>query len=413
MKMLLKNGLVLKDVHSEPEVCDLLVEDGKIAAIGKVLEENACEVYDISNKLVMPGFVNAHTHAAMTLMRGYAEDLRLKKWLFDRILPIEERLTEQDVYYGTMLAQMEMSRRGVVAYADMYFHCDSVARAALDFGMKVLITRGLVDLDSERGRLKQNVEYYEKWDGKNGLIKVGFGPHAPYSCSIRYIDEIAKMALKLQAPVMMHLYETNQENYELRDILQTSLKECKVLFAHCVHVKDSDIPLLANENFFVVHNPTSNLKLGSGIAPISKFISSNVQVCLGTDGAASNNSLDVWREMRLATLLQKLMDPQNLSVEQALTMAIERGAKALGLSSGRIEIGIDADLIVIDLNKPWYVPRGKIKTHIVHSGCSSDVFATMVKGQWVYYDGKFPTVDEKYILRKCEEAIERLIGTTS
>lgn len=413
MKILLKNGFILRDVHSEPEICDLLIEDGKIAAIGKVSEESTCEVYDISNKLVVPGFVNAHTHAAMTLMRGYAEDLRLKEWLFERILPVEEKLTEQDVYYGTMLAQMEMAKRGVVAYADMYFHCDSVARAALDFGMKVLITRGLIDLDSERGRLKQNVEYYEKWDGKNGLIKVGFGPHAPYSCSIHYIDEIARVALKLQAPVMIHLYETNQENYELRDILQTSLRECKVLFAHCVHVKDSDIRLLANENFFVVHNPTSNLKLGSGIAPISKFLSSNVQVCLGTDGAASNNSLDVWHEMRLAVLLQKLMDPRNLSVEQALTMAIEQGAKALGLSPGRIEIGSDADLIVIDLNKPWYVPRKKIKTHLVHAGCSSDVFATMVKGQWIYYDGKFPTVDERYILKKCEEAIERLIGTTN
>lgn len=413
MSVLLKNGLVLRNVRSEPEVCDILIEDGKITAIGELSVRGSCEVYDFSNKLVMPGFINAHTHAAMTLMRGYAEDLKLKEWLFERILPVEERLTEQDVYYGTMLAQMEMAKRGTVAYADMYFHCDSVARAALDFGMKVLITRGLVDFDSEKGRLKQNVEYYERWDGRNGLIRVGFGPHAPYSCSLRYIDEIAKMALKLRSPIMIHLYETSEEDYDLSSLLQTSLRDCKVLFAHCVHVKDSDIPLLANDKFFVVHNPTSNLKLGSGIAPIHKFISSNVQVCLGTDGAASNNSLDVWYEMRLATLLQKLTDPHHLSVEQALSMAIEQGAKALGLSSGRIEIGDDADLIVVDLNKPWYVPREKIKAHIVHAGCSLDVFATMVKGRWIYYDGKFPTIDEEYVFKKCEEAIKRLIGTTN
>jgi 5-methylthioadenosine/S-adenosylhomocysteine deaminase len=412
MRILLKNALLLCDVRSEPKVSDLLVEDGKVAGIGNFTEATAEEIHDMSEKLVMPGFVNAHTHAAMTLMRGLAEDLRLKEWLTERVFPIEERLSEEDVYYGTMLAQLEMARRGIVAYADMYFHCGAVARAALDFGMKVLIARGLVDVDSDRGRLKQNVDYYERWNGKDGLVKVGFGPHAPYSCSRAYIDEIAKTALKLNAPVMIHLYETADEKYELKNLLSTSLKDCKVLFAHCVHVKDEDVSLLARENFFVVHNPTSNLKLGSGIAPVQKMIEKGVQVCLGTDGAASNNTLDVWHEMRLAALLQKVSDPRNISIQQALNMAIEQGAKAVGLTSGKIEVGADADLIVVDLKKPWYVPRDRIKNHIVHSGNSLDVFATMIKGRWVYYDGGYPTIDAEYVFEKCEEAIGRLTGTT-
>lgn len=412
MKILLKNALVLKDVRSGLEISDVLVEDGKIAAMGDLKGSIVDEEYDMSGKLVMPGFVNAHTHAAMTLMRGLAEDVRLREWLTEKIFPIEEKLTEEDVYYGTMLAQLEMARRGVVAYADMYFHCDAVAKAALDFGMKVLITRGLVDVDSDRGRLRQNIEYYERWNDRDGLIKVGFGPHAPYSCSITYIDEIARVALDLEAPVMIHLYETTEEKYELRELLKTSLRYCKVLFAHCVHVKDEDIRLLAQENFFVVHNPTSNLKLGSGIAPVQKFLATKVQVCIGTDGAASNNSLDVWHEMRLASLLQKLSDPRNVSAEQALYMAIEQGAKAVGLTEGKIQVGADADLIVVDIDKPWYVPRSQIKNHIVHAGSSSDVFATMIRGRWVYYDGEYPTIDAEHVYKKCEEAIRRLTGTT-
>lgn len=413
MKILMRNALVLSNVWSAPEISDLLVENGKIVALGQLKNTKAHEVHDMTGKLIMPGFVNAHTHAAMTLMRGLAEDLRLEEWLTEKIFPIEEKMTEDDVYYGTMLAQIEMARRGIVAYADMYFHCDAVARAALDFGMKALITRGIVDPDPSKNRLKQNVEYYERWNGKDGLIRVGFGPHAPYSCSMAYIDEISKMALKMNATITVHLYETAQENYELKELLNTSLKDCKVLFAHCVHVKDEDITLLARENFFVVHNPTSNLKLGSGVAPIQKFLSAKVQVCLGTDGAASNNSLDVWHEMRLASLLQKLSDPRNVSAEQALSMAIEQGAKALGLTAGRMEVGADADLIVVDMDKPWYIPREKLKNHIVHSGNSLDVFATMIKGRWVYYDGNYPTVDVKHVFEKCEEAIRRLTGTTS
>ncbi|AEH50648.1 amidohydrolase [Pseudothermotoga thermarum] len=408
MKLLLKNAYLLKDPFSQIQKTNLLIQDGKISKIGEI-QEDADQVYDLSGKLVMPGLVNCHTHAAMTLMRGIAEDMNLEDWLNKKIFPIEAKLTAEHVYYGTMIAQMEMARKGIVAYVDMYFHCDSVAQAAVDFGMKALITRGLVDIDGDgERRLKENILFFEKWNGKDGLIEVGFGPHAPYTCSLKYIDKVAYVAQQLNAPVTIHLYESRSETYQLEDILSTNLANCKVIFAHCVHLKDEYIPLLAKENFFVAHNPTSNLKLGNGIAPIKKLLDHGVQVCLGTDGAASNNTLDILHEMRLATLLQKMNDPSNITVEQALCMATIFGAKASGLTSGKLQVGEDADLIVLDVQRPWFLPFENMKAHLVHSASSLDVFATMVKGKWIYYDGNYPTVQIKEIIEGFENSVRDL-----
>ncbi|MEJ5229846.1 MAG: amidohydrolase [Pseudothermotoga sp.] len=414
MRISLENALVLKDAFSEPVFLNILIEDGQICQIDNQKREDVDQRYELSGKLIMPGLINAHTHAPMTLMRGIAEDMRLQDWLFKKVLPIEDRLTEEDTYYGTMLAQMEMARKGVVAYVDMYFHCDAIAQAALDFGMKALITRGLTDAKGTgKAKLDQNIEYYYRWNDKDGLIKIGFGPHAPYSCSVQYIDQIAKVARDLKAPVTVHLYESKEENYSLSQILNTTLSECTVIFAHCVHVKQQDIKLLAAENFFVAHNPTSNLKLGNGISPVQRMLDQGVQVCLGSDGAASNNTLDIFYEMRLAALLQKMDDPTNLSLNQCLAMATINGAKAIGLTAGRIEVGVDADLVVLDIEKPWYLPREALKSHLVHSASSLDVFGTMVKGKWVYLDGTYPTIDQSEVQRKAIEVMKRLIGTES
>ena len=415
MKILLENALILTDPFSELMNSKVLIEDGKITKIGDFTDQQVDERHDFTGKLIMPGLVNSHTHAAMSLMRGIAEDMNLQDWLFKKIFPIEERLTDKDVYYGTMLSQMEMARKGIVAYIDMYFHCDAVAQAAIDFGMKAVVTRGLTDSgsSSDNGRLRQNIEYFERWNGRDGLISVGFGPHAPYSCSLKYIDQIAQVAHSLGAKVTIHLYESKSEDYPLSELLRTSLSKCDVIFAHCVHIKEQEIDLLARPNFFVAHNPTSNLKLANGIAPIQKMINRKVQVCLGTDGAASNNTLDIFYEMRLATLLQKSTDPTNISVEQALSMATLMGAKASGLTTGRIEIGADADLVVLDIQKPWYLPIEKLKAHLVHSANSADVFATMIKGKWVYYNGSYPTINESEIRRVSKEVMEKLIDIES
>lgn len=414
MRILFENALVLKDAFSQPVIAKVLIENGKISKLGNFADEVVDERYDFSGKLIMPGLINTHTHAAMSLMRGIAEDMYLHDWLFKKIFPIEDKLTPQDVYYGTMMAQMEMARKGIVGYVDMYFHCDAVVQAALDFGMKALITRGLTDtngVEAGKSRLEQNIDYFQRWHGKDSLILIGFGPHAPYSCSIEYIDQVAKTAYELGATVTIHLYESKEESYSLKELLETKLSECKVIFAHCVHISKKDIKLLSRENFFVAHNPTSNLKLANGIAPIQEMLNRNIQVCLGTDGAASNNTLDIWYEMRLATLLQKRDDPVNIKIEQALAMATINGAKASGLGEGKIEIGSDADLVVLDIEKPWYLPQECLKSHLVHSANSLDVFATMVKGRWIYFNNSFPTIDQDQIKHKFKEVIKRLIDT--
>ena len=397
--MVLKNALILENARSEVKKADLRIEDGKISEVGKIEGDGI----DLSGKLVMPAFYNTHTHAAMTIMRGVSDDDPFDVWLFKKVLPIEDRLDGKMVYYGTMLAMMEMASKGIAGFVDMYFFLDDVAKAVEDFGMRALITRGLVDENGDdNGRLEENLDFAKRWNEK-GLVKAGFGPHAPYSCSKEYLRRIAEVAKAEDLPVHIHLYEAawEREKYDYREILEI-FSGVKLIVAHAVQFEDDEIEDLAKENIFVSHNPTSNLKLGNGIAKVSKMLEEGVNVSLGTDGAASNNSLDVWHEMRLASLLQKMKDPESMKIHQALEMATESGARVLGINAGRIEVGMDADLIVIDLNRPHYMPIERLKSHIVHAGMSSDVFATMVAGKWIYYDGEFPTIDEDEIIKGFE-----------
>ncbi len=397
--MVLKNALILENARSEVKKADLRIEDGKISEVGKIEGDGI----DLSGKLIMPAFYNTHTHAAMTIMRGVSDDDPFDVWLFKKVLPIEDRLDGKMVYYGTMLAMMEMASKGIAGFVDMYFFLDDVAKAVEDFGMRALITRGLVDENGDdNGRLEENLDFAKRWNEK-GLVKAGFGPHAPYSCSKEYLRRIAEVAKAEDLPVHIHLYEAawEREKYDYREILEI-FSGVKLIVAHAVQFEDDEIEDLAKENIFVSHNPTSNLKLGNGIAKVSKMLEEGVNVSLGTDGAASNNSLDVWHEMRLASLLQKMKDPESMKIHQALEMATESGARVLGINAGRIEVGMDADLIVIDLNRPHYMPIERLKSHIVHAGMSSDVFATMVAGKWIYYDGEFPTIDEDEIIEEFE-----------
>ncbi len=406
--MVLKNAFLLKDADSGIQKLDLKIENGKISEIGKIEEDGI----DLSGKLVMPAFYNTHTHAAMSMMRGISDDDTFDVWLFKKVLPLEEKLDEEMVYYGTMLSMMEMASKGIAGFIDMYFFLDEVAKAAEEFGMRALITRGLVDENGDdNGRLQKNLDFAKRWNGK-GLIKAGFGPHAPYSCSMGYLRKIADIAKVENLPVHLHLYEAEWERdeYDFREILDV-FKYVKLIAAHAVQFKEDEIRELARENIFVSHNPSSNLKLGNGVARVAEMIEKGVNVALGTDGAASNNSLDIWHEMRLAALLQKMRNPANLKVSQAIKMATEMGAKAMGINAGKIEAGMEADLIVVNIDKPHYLPIEDLKSHIVHAGSSGDVFATMVAGKWIYHDGKFPTIDEREVLKGFKRAHTRLMGS--
>lgn len=403
--MILGNCLILKDFSSEPFLGAVEIESG---IIKRVIQGKTKVDVDLSGKMIMPALFNTHTHAPMTLLRGVAEDLSFEDWLFSRILPIEDKLTERMIYYGTILAQMEMARHGTAGFVDMYFHEEWVAKAVRDFGMRALLTRGLVDdHGDDGGRLDENLKLYREWNGFDGRILVGFGPHSPYLCSKEYLKKIFDVAKSLDAPITIHLYETSKENYDLSELLELGMKNVKTIAAHCVYLPEEHFRSLKDLPFFVSHNPASNLKLGNGIASVWEMIERGVKVTLGTDGSASNNSLNLFFEMRLASLLQKMEDPRRMDVETCLKMVTINGARAMGFKSGKLEEEWNADLVVIDLELPEMFPSRHIKSHLVHA-FSGNVFATMVAGRWIYYNGKYPTIDENEVKRELKRIEKEL-----
>ena len=403
----MKNALVLRSWDSEIENLDIEIEGNLIKKVGRVEKDGL----DLTGKLVMPAFYNTHTHAAMTLMRGISDDDPFDKWLFEKVLPLESKLDGEMVYWGTMLAMMEMASRGIAAFVDMYFFLEDVVRAVLDFGMRAVITRGLVDEEGDDGgRLEENLNVFKRWNGERGMLRVGFGPHSPYTCTPEYLRRISDIAKTENAMVTMHLREASweRERYDLKEVVEP-FKGVDFLAVHVVHINGEEIEILKDNGVKVSHNPSSNLKLGNGVSPVSDLLESGIEVGLGTDGSASNNSLDVWHEMRTATLLQKMRDPTKIDPSQAIRMATEAGAEIMGFNAGRIEPGKLADLVVLNVDSPHYRPLSRLKSHLVHSGNSGDVYATMVNGEWIYMDGKFPKVDRDEITRKFEESVERLL----
>lgn len=414
MSIVLKNAFVIRDFDSDPEQMDMEIEKGRIKRIQKDIKSQ--NYIDLTGKMIMPGFVNTHTHAAMVLARGIADDVPFDKWLYEFVLPFEDKLDEEAVYWATLVAQMEMARKGIIAFLDMYFHSEMVAQAVVDFGMKAVITRGLVDDGSgnDQGRLEENLQLFEKWNGYKDLVRVGFGPHAMYSCSQGYLKKISDIAFECDAPVTIHFAETvGESDFSLRDLFNCGFDRNHLILAHCVHISPDDLKQLKSDHIYVSHNPSSNMKLSNGIARISEMLKEGVNISLGTDGAASNNSLDIWHEMRLAVLAQRAMNFGIIPSSEALKMATFNGARTLGIASGQIKEGSDADFTVVDIDKTWYKPLCEINSHLVHAGNSCDVFATMVKGRWIYFDGHFPTVDESRVVNKFMEVLKRLRDTGS
>ena len=412
--MIICNARILKDWSSTPFEGYLRIENGKIVEIGR--KTDVCD-FDLEGKLVIPGFFNTHTHAPMSLLKGISDDEPFDTWLFKKVLPVENKLTEEMIYWGTILAQMEMVKRGIVAFVDMYFKEEWVAQAVADFGMKAVLTRGLVgDERDDGGRLKENLALFEKWhESHGGRIKIGFGPHSPYLCTPRYLKKIFDVASFNDAIVTMHILEAKKERkmYRLEDLLKLGMSKVKMIAVHCVYMEEGEMKeARKTSSFYISHNPSSNLKLGNGVPKVHEMIENELIVSLGTDGSASNNSLDIWHEMRLATLIQKLRNPKFLPSKAAFKIATLNGAVAMGFKrSGRVEEGFDADLVVVDTKKPHYYPEIDLISNLVHAGNSGDVFATMVNGKWLYYDGKFLTVEEEQVYKKVEEIKNGIFST--
>ncbi len=407
---------------------DVLVENDRIISIGKDLafpDDGAEVVEGRGGRLLIPGFVNSHTHAAMTLLRGLGEELPLKEWLEERIWPVEAGLTAEHVYWGTRGAIIEMVSTGTTCFSDMYFEMDEVARAAVDTGARCCICRGLTGND--RKKIEEGIELFKKWDRK-GNIRVMLGPHAPYTVSPETLKEIAVSAASLGAGVHFHFLEAQWELDYLKDsfgmgpalYLEKSglLDTVSTVLAHCVWFPDEEIESLAGSPVTVVHNPSSNMKLGSGHAPLNEFIRGGIPVSLGTDGAASNNRLDLWGEMRLCSLIHKgfMKDPTVVGAREVFRMATVEGARSCGFeSTGLIREGWQADLVVVDLEQPHYIGWSpeNLPGFLVYAGSGSDVIGTMAAGRWLYRDGRFPGQDLHGIMKEISRCRQDLVSRFS
>lgn len=423
--LLIREVLVLDGQMERAEKRDVLVQDNIIhtlAAPGS-LEQADQILSGKSKKALIPGLVNTHTHSAMTLLRGLGEEKPLMEWLKQKIWPIESRLKPSHIYWGTKLGMLEMISRGVTCFGDMYFEMDQVARAALEAGMRAGLSRGIIGDDPSR--IQENLSLLKEYHDPDGLIHVQFGPHAPYTVPIRTLQHIAELSVEHDTGVHFHFLETEWEgNYLSEEYSLTPLQYleasglCEVpqlILAHAVWFPENEFNSLSQKNITLVHNIKSNLKLGSGIMPLSPMLRSGISIALGTDGAASNNELDVWSEMKTAALVHKgiFRDPTIVSAQQVLNMGTLMGARALGFEkTGLIREGWKADLILIDLDKPHYVGVNEenLACFLVYSGSSADVQSTIIGGRVVYKGDDFLTLDEEEILSNARSARTELIS---
>lgn len=381
----------------KPFVGDLLIEGGRITNIAASIEQQVDTVIDGRGMVAMPGLINAHNHASMSLLRAFSDDLKLMDWLDKKMLPAEARMTKEDIYWGTMLGAAEMIASGTTAFADMYVQMDAVAQAVVDSGMRAALTRGLVFLEDDGGRrMIEALDLIDNWSGAgDGRITTMIGPHAPYTCPPQPLTEVIELARSRHIPLHIHLAETLEEVEKIRARYHQTpteylhelglFSDTHVLLAHAVHLTTDDVRLLRGMRGGVSHNPVSNLKLGCGIAPVREMLSQGVTVGLGTDGAGSATTLDMFAEVKAATWLQKLDsgDPTVLPAEQALRMATIESAKLLGIDAevGTLEVGKRADLILIDLDKPHLQPVHDLHSLIAYSATGADVDTTIVNGQ--------------------------------
>jgi 5-methylthioadenosine/S-adenosylhomocysteine deaminase len=384
----------------------------------------ADRVIDGAGMVAMPGFVNCHTHTAMTLMRSYADDMPLMKWLSEKIWPLEEKLKREDIFWGAMLCCLEMIKSGTTTFADMYFEMDQVARAVEQSGMRACLSRGMIGVaPNARKAIEESVNFVREWDGRaEGRIKTMFGPHAPYTCPPEYLEEVIGLAAQYGTGLHIHVAETKEEIREIKENYGTTpvrhldsigLFEQPVLAAHCVHLEREEIEILSAKEVGVAHCPQSNMKLASGIAPVVSLLAAGVNVGLGTDGAASNNNLDMLEEMRSAALLQKVAtaDPEALPSLEALQMATRAGARVLGLPDvGILRAGLKADLILVDFHRPHLYPRHDFAAHLVYAAQSADVDTVLINGKVVMEGRKVLTMDEEEVMRRAQEQAFRLVG---
>lgn len=421
-KTLIKNAEIITAKDTDKYYIGIL--DDTIQVISKELPHDYEEanVIDVEGKIAVPGMVNTHTHAAMTLLRSYADDMVLMDWLQNKIWPAEDGLTDDDIYWGTMLSIAEMLKSGTTCFADMYFAMDRVADAVAQTGIRAVLSRGLTGFSDENyAKLEENAALYkERHNSADGRIHIMLGPHAPYTCSVEYLKKVIAKAKQLGCEIHMHLSETKGEvedcikehgisPIKLMDSL--GMFECGTLAAHCIHVDEDDLAIMAAKNVRVAHNPQSNLKLASGIAPVPAMLKHGITVGLGTDGTSSNNNLDMLEECRLAAMLHKNMsgDPEILPAQQALAMATSEGAKALGFkNTGKIEVGQKADIVLYSMDKPYWHPRHDRTSLFVYAANAADADTVFINGKLLMQNGEMLYMDLEKIYAEADMRARRL-----
>jgi 5-methylthioadenosine/S-adenosylhomocysteine deaminase len=384
------------------------------------------EIVDGRRKLYMPGLINTHGHAPMAILRGLQDDAPLHVWLQQHMWPAEARFTAKDVRAGAMLAIVEMMRTGTTTFLDMYDRMEIVAEAVAQTGMRACLSRGIIGLcsvEEQREKLAQAIQFVQQWHhGAQGRITTMIAPHAPYTCPPALLTQLIEASAQYDVPLHIHLSETAEEvsqnvaTYGVRPVAHLMNLGCfarPTLVAHAVHVDEAEIAVFAQHSVAVSHNPRSNLKLGSGVAPVVAMQRAGVCVALGTDSAASNNNLDMFQEMRTAALLHKgvLCDPTVIPIHTALNMATVHGATALQLTQiGELAVGMKADMIALDLDAPHLQPTDALLSHLVYSASGSDVVDVWIDGKRVLNNRVCTTIDEEKVRYDAQIARQCVVG---
>lgn len=424
MKIKITGGtLLMHDNEGFKTVNDtLFVKDGAIEGIGKVADETGYEVFDAKDKLVMPGLINMHTHGYMTFLRNYADDVDFEEWLFKRVMPVEDNMPLEAAYWSSLLGYMEMISTGTTSFVDMHMYVRQAPQAAKDIGIRGFIGRGLVGTDlyeDEQAIRRFNEGLTELEEFGSDMINIVLSPHAIYSAAPKLYEQVAKEAQKRGLLLQTHLSETVGEVENclkehgktpvelLRDV---GFLGSKTIVAHCVQMRGDDIKILKETGTTVVTNPASNAKLGNGFAPVTEIADAGVNLCLGTDGTASNNTLNMFREMGLLTMIHKGLQksPTAASSRFVLETATVNGAKGLGMEGklGVISKGAKADLAFIDLNALSMFPNNNIISGLVYSANGSEVSDVMINGKFVMKDREFTTIDKEKVYAEMRRIVK-------
>ena len=416
MKTLLKNARILKMTDDQITLGNLVIDNDRIAYIGENYESFGPFdiVRDCKGNVIMPGFKNAHTHSAMTFLRSKADDMSLQNWLFGHVVPREKLLKKRDVRELAKIAFLEYLTSGITACFDQYYFPIESGKAAEQIGMRIVLL----------GTYNKNfdlVDLYHQFNDKDGLVKYCFGVHAEYTLMEGELEKVVDACHQLKAPFFAHISETQKEVKQClkkKGVTPVAFFEKMGAYDyggggyHCCYFTDDDIEIYKRHNCYVVTCPGSNTKLASGIAPITKYLERGLKIAIGTDGPASNNCLDMFKEMQLLFSLQKvsLKDPSALPAFEILKMATVNGAHAMGLNdSDVLEVGKKADLIEIDLSRPNMQPLNNIINNIVYSGSKENIKMTMIDGKILYRDGKFFTKEKpSTIYKRCQKITERI-----